>query len=87
MTPDIPRDEIADLVGRRPWTIIHFAASRGVFISSSALIARRAVCPASREDALRRMAADYGKTAAEALDDLLTFRSMTTPLSLAGFCA
>lgn len=28
--------EIADRVGRRPWTIIHFAASRGVFISSSA---------------------------------------------------
>ena len=66
--------EIADWVGRRPWTIIHFAASRGVFISSSALIARRAVTVSrDREDALRRMAADYGKTAAEALDDLLTF--------------
>ena len=60
--------EIADRVGRRPWAIIHFAASRGVFISRRAVTVSR-----DREDALRRMAADYGKTAAEALDDLLTF--------------
>ena len=61
-----PLDEIATLVGRRPDSIRKFAAKRGVSISRSALIARRAVSlTREREDALRRMAADYGKTAAK----------------------
>jgi hypothetical protein len=65
--------EIADRVGRRPWTIIHFAASRGVFWLRAPLIARApSPCPATGKTRQRR-AADYGKTAAEALDDLLTF--------------
>jgi hypothetical protein len=66
--------EIAALVGRRPISVISFAADRGVFISRGALVVRRAVLlTREREDALRRMAEDYGTAAAKALDDLLTF--------------
>jgi hypothetical protein len=67
-------DEIAAIVGRRPISIIQFAAKRGVFISRSALVARRAVMLSrEREDALRRLADDYGTQAMEALADLLNF--------------
>jgi hypothetical protein len=66
--------EIAALVGRRSISIVQFAASRGVYISRSTLLTHRAVqLTKPREDALRRMAVDYGKAAHEALDDLLTF--------------
>ena len=67
-------DEIAAIVGWRPVSIIHFAAKRGVFISRSALVVRRAVLLSrEREDALRRLADDYGTQAMEALADLLNF--------------
>lgn len=67
-------DEIAAIIGRRPISVVQFAASRGVFVSRSTLVARRAVLlTKEREAALRRLAADYGKGAHEALDDLLTF--------------
>jgi hypothetical protein len=67
-------DEIAAIVSRRPISIIHFAAKRGVFISRSTLVVRRAVLLSrEREDALRRLADDYGTQAMEALGDLLTF--------------
>ena len=67
-------DEIATIVSRRPISIIHFAAKRGVFISRSTLVVRRAVLLSrEREDALRRLAEDYGTQATEALADLLTF--------------
>jgi hypothetical protein len=47
---------------------------RGVFISRSTLAVRRAVLLSrEREDALRRLADDYGTQAMEALGDLLTF--------------
>ena len=66
--------EIAVAVDGRPFTIIKFAAKRGVSISRSSAIVRRAVVlPRSREDALRRMADDYRTTPEKALDDLLTF--------------
>ena len=66
--------EIAAIIGRSPRGIVNFAASRGVFISISALVGRRAVIlTRAREEALRRMAADYGTSAAKTLDDLLTF--------------
>ena len=66
--------EIAAIVSRRPVSIIHFAAKRGVFISRSALVVRRAVLLSrEREDALRRLADDYGTQATEALADLLNF--------------
>ena len=38
-------DEIATIVSRRPISIIHFAAKRGVFLSRSTLAVRRAVLP------------------------------------------
>jgi hypothetical protein len=67
-------DEIAAIVGRRTISVRQFAAARGVFISRSTLLIRHGVTLSREgEDALRRMAADYGKTAAEALDDWLTF--------------
>ena len=67
-------DEIATIVSRRPISIIHFAAKRGVFLSRSTLAVRRAVLLSrEREDALRRLAEDYGTQATEALADLLTF--------------
>jgi predicted transcriptional regulator len=60
-------DEIAAIVGRRPDSIRKFAAKRGVFISRSALVVRRAVLLSrQREDALRRLADDYGTQATEA---------------------
>jgi hypothetical protein len=66
--------EIAAIVGRRSISVVQFAASRGVYVSRSTLVIHRAVqLTKPREDALRRMAADYGKAAHEALDDLLTF--------------
>jgi hypothetical protein len=67
-------DEIAAIVSRRPDSIGKFAAKRGVFISRSTLAGRRAVLLSrEREDALRRLADDYGTQATEALADLLTF--------------
>ena len=66
--------EIAAAVDRRPKTIIVLAAKRGVSISRSTEKVRRAVVlPRAREDALRRMADDYGTVPEKALDDLLTF--------------
>lgn len=66
--------EIAAAVGKPPRWVEYFAASRGVLISRSTAIVRRAVVlPRSREDALRRMADDYGTKPETALDDLLTF--------------
>jgi hypothetical protein len=66
-------DEIAAIVSRRPISIIHFAAKRGVFVSRSALTVRRAILLSrEREDALRRLADDYGTQATE-LGDLLNF--------------
>jgi hypothetical protein len=47
---------------------------RGIFISRSDLVVRRAVLLSrEREDALRRLSDDYGTQAMEALGDLLTF--------------
>jgi hypothetical protein len=67
-------DEIAAIVSRRPVSIIQFAGKRGVFISRSALVVRRAVLLSrEREDALRGLADDYGTQAVEALADLLNF--------------
>jgi hypothetical protein len=66
--------EIAAIVGRRPISIVQFAAARGVSISRSTLVIHRAVqITKQREDALRRMANDYGTATNKALDDLLTF--------------
>ena len=65
---------VAAIVSRRPVSIIQFAGKRGVFISRSALVVRRAVLlNREREDALRRLADDYGTQAMEALADLLNF--------------
>ena len=67
-------DEIAAIVSRRPDSIRKFAAKHGVFISRSRLAGRRAVLLSrEREDALRRLADDYGTQATEAQADLLTF--------------
>jgi hypothetical protein len=67
-------EEIAAQVGRHAISVVQFAASRGVFISRSARVAHRAVVfTREREEALRRMAADYGTAPVKALDDLLTF--------------
>jgi hypothetical protein len=64
--------EIAKDVGRSPTTLLKFAAKRGVNISRSESTVHRAVLIArEKEDALRRLAADYGSTPAEALDELL----------------
>jgi hypothetical protein len=66
--------EIAAAVERSADAVIKFARARGVAISSSAAVVRRAArLTIERENALRRMAADCGKTPREALEDLIAF--------------
>jgi len=64
--------EIAKAVGRSPSTLLKFAGRRGVSLSSSTSTVHRAfLLSREQEDALRQLAADYGKGAHEALDELL----------------
>jgi hypothetical protein len=66
--------EIAAAVERSVDAVIKFARARGVAISSSAAGIRRAVrLTIERENALRRMAIDCGKTPAEALEEFIAF--------------
>ena len=66
--------EIAAAVERSADAVVKFARARGIAISSSAAVVRRtARVTVERENALRRMAADCGKTPAETLEDLITF--------------
>jgi hypothetical protein len=66
--------EVAKAVGRPARSLVQFAASRGVFVSLSVLTVQRAVkLTMEREQALRKMAAEYGKTPAETLGELLAF--------------
>jgi hypothetical protein len=56
--------EIAKEVGRSPPTLLKFAAKRGVAISRSESTFHWAVLISrEKEDALRRLAADYGANA------------------------
>jgi hypothetical protein len=66
--------EIAAEVDRSADAVIRFARARGVAISYSAKFVRRATrMTIERENALRRMADDCGKTPVAALADLIAF--------------
>ncbi len=66
--------EIAKAVNRAPRNVVRFAAARGIHIAQSEISVRRALTlTLKREGALRAMAADYGKSPADTLADLVNF--------------
>jgi hypothetical protein len=66
--------EIAAAVDRSTDAVIKFARARGIAIAYSEKFVRRAArLTIERENALRRMAADCGKSPAQALEDLIAF--------------
>jgi hypothetical protein len=66
--------EIATAVGRSADAVIKFGRARGIAIPYSEKVVRRAVrLTIERENALRRMAADCGKSPAQTLEDLIAF--------------
>jgi hypothetical protein len=66
--------EIAAAVERSADAVIKFARARGIAIPHSEKVVRRtARLTIEREEALRRMAADCGKSPAQALEDLIAF--------------
>jgi hypothetical protein len=66
--------EIAAAVDRTADAVIKFGRARGIAIAYSEKFVRRAVrLTIERENALRRMAADSGKSSAQALEDLIAF--------------
>jgi hypothetical protein len=66
--------EIAAAVDRSADAVVKFGRARGIAIPYSEKFVRRAArLTIERENALRRMAADSGKSSAQALEDLIAF--------------
>ena len=67
-------DEIGKAVDRSPRAICALAATRGVLVSRSCMTVRFAITvTVARREALRQLAADYGASPSETLEDLVMF--------------